>query len=53
MTKLEKEIRSKFWDVRATETNLRKWQRRLIVALTNEEKERCKYYINMYNNLGK
>lgn len=51
MTKLEKEIRSNFWDVRATETNLRKWERRLIVALTSAEKERCKYFIKMYKNI--
>ena len=32
----------------ATETQLRKWKRRLLVALTDEEKKKCKYYIKMY-----
>lgn len=32
----------------ATETQLRKWKRRLLVALTDEEKQKCKYYIKMY-----
>jgi hypothetical protein len=31
-----------------TETLLRKWQRRLLVALTIEEVERCKYKIRQY-----
>jgi len=45
----EKELKSKMWPVIATETLLRKWKRRLIVALNKEEKQRCKYYINLYS----
>ena len=31
-----------------TETLLRKWQRRLLVALTDEEKQKCKAKIKEY-----
>lgn len=33
-----------------TETLLRKWKRRLLVALTIEEKQKCKYKIKLYKN---
>lgn len=33
-----------------TETLLRKWERRLLVALTDSEKQKCKYKINEYKN---
>jgi len=49
LTKQEKRIKRKMWPVISTETLLRKWERRLIVALTDEEKQRCKYYINLYS----
>lgn len=32
----------------ATETQLRKWERRLLGSLTKEHAEKCKYFINMY-----
>ena len=43
-----KEIRKKIIPVINTETNLRRWQRRLIVALTTEEKQKCKAKIKEY-----
>ena len=49
LTKQEKEIRKKVWPVITTETLLRKWERRLIVALTDDEKNRCKYHISLYS----
>jgi hypothetical protein len=33
-----------------TETLLRKWQRRLLVALNDTEKQKCKAKINEYKN---
>lgn len=45
---LEKELKKQMWGVIQTETLLRKWERRLIVALTDEEKQFCKYKINIY-----
>lgn len=36
-----------------TETNLRKWQRRLIVALTEEAKQKCRSKIKEYERIYK
>jgi hypothetical protein len=36
-----------------TETLLRKWQRRLLVALTDEEKQKCKAKIKEYERVNK
>ncbi|RQV93687.1 MAG: hypothetical protein EH224_11940 [Calditrichaeota bacterium] len=36
-----------------TETLLRKWQRRLLVALTDEEKQKCKAKIKEYERANK
>ena len=36
-----------------TETLLRKWQRRLLVALTDEEKQKCKAKIKEYERVSK
>lgn len=44
----EKEIKKMIWDNISTETLLRKWKRRLLVALTDEELEKCKYFIRQY-----
>lgn len=46
--KQQKEIRKKMIPVINTETDLRRWQRRLIVALTTEEKQKCKAKIKEY-----
>lgn len=46
MTK--EEIEGKIFDNIATETPLRKWKRRLIVALTDEEKQKCRAKIKEY-----
>lgn len=34
-----------------TETNLRKWERRLLVALTDDEIDKCKAKIRYYKKL--
>ena len=44
------ELNKKIIPVISTETKLRKWQRRLIVALTNEEKQKCRAKIREYSN---
>jgi hypothetical protein len=49
----EKDIKDMIWDNIPTETHLRKWKRRLLVALTDEEIERCKYFIRHYSNRRK
>jgi len=46
-----KEIESKILDNIATETQLRKWQRRLIVALDDTEKQKCKAKIKEYERI--
>lgn len=43
-----KKIESRMWDNITTETLLRKWERRLLVALTKEEREKCLYHIGLY-----
>jgi len=43
-----KEIKSLMLDNVATETPLRVWKRRLLVALTDEEKQRCNAKIKEY-----
>lgn len=48
MARINKRIMKNMLYLKATETQLRKWKRRLIVALTDEEKQKCKYYIKMY-----
>ena len=48
MAKTNTRIMKNMLYLTATETQLRKWKRRLIVALTDEEKKKCKYYIKMY-----
>lgn len=45
---INKKIENKLYTINPTETLLRKWQRRLIVALTDEEKKRCKDNIKKY-----
>lgn len=47
-TKQAEEIRKKIVSVIETETQLRRWQRRLIVAITPEEVQKCKAKINEY-----
>lgn len=44
----ENEIKSLMLDNVATETPLRAWKRRLIVALTDEEKQKCRAKIKEY-----
>lgn len=51
MTKSE--IESRMLDNIATETPLRQWTRRLIVALTDEEKQKCKAKIAEYGRKQK
>jgi len=41
----ELKLKSKIWPVISTETLYRKWERRLIVAKTTEEIEKCKYHM--------
>lgn len=48
MAKINQRIMNDMLILTPTETQLRKWKRRLIVALTEEEKKKCKYYIKMY-----
>jgi hypothetical protein len=48
MTKNEKQIINNMLVNVGTETPLRVWKRRLIVALTDEEKQRCKMFIKKY-----
>lgn len=43
-----KEIKEKMLNSVETETHLRKWKRRLLVALTIEEKAKCKAKIKYY-----
>jgi hypothetical protein len=50
MAKINKRIMKDMLYLIPTETQLRKWKRRLLVALTNEEKQKCKHYINMYKS---
>lgn len=40
-------------EIERTETPLRIWERRLIVALTDDEKQICKAKIKLYKNLYK
>jgi hypothetical protein len=47
----ENEIKDLMLDNIATETPLRVWKRRLIVALTKEEKEKCKAKIKEYERI--
>lgn len=44
----QKFLSEKMIPVVETETQLRKWERRLIVAITPEEKQKCKQKINQY-----
>ena len=46
------EIKSLMLDNIATETLLRVWKRRLIVALTKEEQQRCKAKIKEYEKVN-
>jgi hypothetical protein len=41
-------IQNKMLIIKATETPLRMWKRRLIVALTDDEKQKCKSMIKKY-----
>lgn len=49
--KTKKELSEMIWDNIPTETDLRRWKRRLLVALTQEEIEKCKFKIRQYNNI--
>lgn len=42
-------LSKKIWPVVSTETLLRKWKRRLLVALTDDEINKCKYHIKLYS----
>ena len=44
-----KEIERLAWKNIETETDLRRWQRRLLVALTKEEQQKCKAKIKEYS----
>lgn len=44
-----KDIEKLAWKNIETETPKRKWERRLLVALTDEEKQKCKSKIKEYN----
>jgi hypothetical protein len=48
----ENEIKSLMLDNIATETPLRQWKRRLIAALTKEEKQRCIAKIKEYEKVN-
>lgn len=50
MTK--KDIENKMLDNISTETQLRKWKRRLKVALTEEYRQKCLYFINLHSGKG-
>lgn len=41
-------IQKKMLIIKATETPLRMWKRRLIVALSDDEKQKCKSMIKKY-----
>jgi hypothetical protein len=49
----EKELNKLVIPIFETETLLRKWQRRLLVALTDEEKQKCKAKIKEYERVYK
>ena len=44
-----KEIDKLVWQNIETETPLRQWKRRLIVAISEEEKQKCKAKIKEYS----
>ena len=47
--KTKKEIAGMIWDNIPTETDLRRWKRRLLVAITPAEIEKCKFKIKLYS----
>lgn len=49
----KKQIKEKMLDPINLENPLRKWQRRLIVALTDEERQKCKAKIKEYEKVYK
>lgn len=51
MAKTKKEIEAMIWDNIPTETNLRRWQKRLIVAKTKPVIEKCKFKIKLYERV--
>jgi hypothetical protein len=46
--KTKEQLKKMIWDNIPTETNLRRWKRRLLVAITPEEIEKCKFKIKQY-----
>lgn len=44
-------IKNSIIDNVSTETLYRKWYRRFLVALTEDEIEKCKYHLNKYKFL--
>ena len=48
MDRTKKEIEKLILPNKTTETQLRKWERRLLGSLTKEHTEKCKYFIKMY-----
>lgn len=51
--KQQQELNKLVMPIIETETLLRKWQRRLLVALTDEEKQKCKAKIKEYERVNK
>jgi len=50
MSRTKKEIEQLIIPIIRTETNYRKWERRLELAITEEEKNKCKYKMKEYKN---
>jgi len=49
----KQELENMIWDNKETETLLRKWKRRLLVAILPGEIEKCKFKIRQYSNWRK
>jgi len=47
----EEKLRKRIWNVISTETLYRKWERRLIVALTEAERQKCLNKLRLYKGV--